>query len=102
MYNARKTKASHTQEIDNALEYKDWPHPANFPKITVSEDNKDPIIQTYRWKYMDNHFSSPYLFDNLAMKQIYFCQTQQEGHATQHGPEENETPMGRPSGMGKG
>jgi hypothetical protein len=47
MYNARKTKASDTQEIDNALEYKDWPHPADCPKITVSEDNKDSIIQAY-------------------------------------------------------
>jgi len=29
MYNTRKTKASHTQEMDNALDYKDWPHPAD-------------------------------------------------------------------------
>jgi ribonuclease HI len=47
MYNARKTKASHTKEMDNALAYKDWPHPADCPIITVSEDNNDPTIQAY-------------------------------------------------------
>ena len=47
MYNARKTKAGHTQEMDNALDYKDWPHPTDCPIITVSEDNKDPTIQAY-------------------------------------------------------
>ena len=47
MYNARKAKASHTQEMDNALAYKDWPHPADCPIITVSEDNNDPTIQAY-------------------------------------------------------
>ena len=45
MYNARITKAVHTQEIYNALAYKDWPHPADCPIITVSEDNKDTAIQ---------------------------------------------------------
>ena len=47
MYNARKTRSSHTQEIDNTLDYKDWPHPADCPIITVSEDNNDPTIQAY-------------------------------------------------------
>jgi hypothetical protein len=47
IYNARKTKASHTREIDNALDYKDWTHPADFATIIVSEDNKDTIIQAY-------------------------------------------------------
>ena len=45
MYHARKTKPSHSQEIDNTLDYKDWPHPADYPTITISEDNKSPIIQ---------------------------------------------------------
>jgi hypothetical protein len=47
MYSARKTKASHTQEMDNALAYKDWPHPADYPIITVSEDIKDTAIHAY-------------------------------------------------------
>ena len=47
MYHARKTKPSHSQEIDNTLDYKDWPHPADYPTITISEDNKSPIIQAY-------------------------------------------------------
>jgi ribonuclease HI len=33
--------------MDNALDYKDWPHPADRPIITVSEDNKDPTTQAY-------------------------------------------------------
>jgi ribonuclease HI len=49
MYNARKTKPSHSHEIDNALKYTDWPHPADCPKITVSEDNKEPAIQAYTY-----------------------------------------------------
>jgi hypothetical protein len=47
IYNARKTKASHSQEMDNAPDYKDWPHQADGPIITVSEDNKDATIQAY-------------------------------------------------------
>jgi ribonuclease HI len=47
MYNARKTKAGHAREIDNALDYENWPHPADFPTFTVSEDNKDTIIQAH-------------------------------------------------------
>jgi len=31
MYNARKTKAIHTQEMDNALAYMVWPHSAVCP-----------------------------------------------------------------------
>ena len=31
----------------NALAYNNWPHPADCPIITVSEDNKDTAIQAY-------------------------------------------------------
>jgi hypothetical protein len=47
IYKAGKTRSGHTQEIDNALDYKDWPHPPDCPIITVSEDNNDPTIQAY-------------------------------------------------------
>ena len=41
---------------------------------TVSELTK--IIQGRGHKiYMDNYFSSPDLFDDLATKQIYYCGT---------------------------
>ena len=46
MYNTRKTKASHAQEMDNALDYKDWPHPADCPIITVSADKNPPSRHT--------------------------------------------------------
>ena len=43
-------------------------------QATVSELSKK--IQGHGNKlYMDNYFSSPDLFDDLAMKQIYWCGT---------------------------
>jgi hypothetical protein len=47
MYNARKAKASHTQEIDNALEYKKWPHPAEAVAIVEGTEYEDQTLQIY-------------------------------------------------------
>ena len=48
--------------------------------------------------YMDNFFSSPELFDDLAKKQIYCCGTirpKRRRHATRPTTEDNKTEKGR-------
>ena len=67
---------------------------------TVSELTKK--IQGHGHElYMHNYFSSPDIFDDLAMKHIYCCGTfrpKRKGMPQDLGPQENDTPTGQPSG----
>jgi ribonuclease HI len=47
MYKARKAKASNTQEIDTALEYKKWPHPAEAAAIVEGTEYEEQTLQIY-------------------------------------------------------
>ena len=47
MYNARKAKENNTQEIDNALEYKKWPHPSEAVAIVEEKGDEQQTLQIY-------------------------------------------------------
>jgi hypothetical protein len=47
-YNIRKSRGSQTLELDNVVELKDWPHPADAVIITETKDCKDQTVQVYR------------------------------------------------------
>jgi hypothetical protein len=54
IYNARKTKASHSQEMDNTLDYKDWPHPSNRPlKTTKTPPSRHTQMEVRVHKELD-------------------------------------------------
>ena len=46
-YNVRKRNGSQKQELDNVIDFKDWPHPAYCVIITEAKDYKDPTVQAY-------------------------------------------------------
>jgi hypothetical protein len=46
-YNIRKSTGSQTIELDNVVELKDWPHPADAVIITETQDYKDKTVQVY-------------------------------------------------------
>ena len=46
-YNVRKRNGSQKQELDNVIDFKDWPHLADCVIITEAKDYKDPTVQAY-------------------------------------------------------
>jgi ribonuclease HI len=46
-YIIRKSRGSQTLELDNIVELKDWPHPADAVIITETKDYKDQTVQVY-------------------------------------------------------
>jgi hypothetical protein len=46
-YNIRKSRESQTIELDNVVELKDWPHPADAVIITETQDHNDQTVQVY-------------------------------------------------------
>ena len=44
LYNARKIRGSQPQEIDYAVDYKNWPLPADGAIIIEDEDTKEPTF----------------------------------------------------------
>jgi ribonuclease HI len=46
-YNIRKNKVSHAHVLDNGVDLKDWPHPADAVKIIETKDYKDSTVQAY-------------------------------------------------------
>jgi len=47
LYNARKIRGSQPQEIDYAVDYKNWPHPADGAFIIEGEDTKELTVLAY-------------------------------------------------------
>jgi len=47
LYNITKRNGSQTHIFNNAVELKDWPHPADAVKITEVKDYKETVVQAY-------------------------------------------------------